>query len=82
MAAENGEQEAILNRECFSIGTLAGAGGVPAGFAERVLLWAACQVVNYDPKRPWRRDELERKVRRSFSDGMARPRHPQGGRRG
>src|SRR5262249_54997748 len=33
LAAMAGAQEQTLVRECFSIGTLAGAGGVPEGFA-------------------------------------------------
>jgi hypothetical protein len=72
-----GEQEATLNSECFSIGTLAGAGGIPAEFARKVLLWAARQMRDHDPRRPWHLGELEFKVARAFADGM---RHPRGDR--
>src|SRR5262249_32763801 len=75
--APAGEQEATLNAECFSIGTLAGAGGIPVGFAKKVLLWAARQMRDYDAKRPWRLGELEFKVARAFAEGM---RHPRDGR--
>jgi len=75
--APSGEQEPTLNTECFCIGTLAGAGGIPADFARKVLLWAARQMRDHDPRRPWRLGEIEMKVQRSFNDGMRHPR--QGG---
>src|SRR5262249_10527043 len=59
IGAPAGEQETTLNAECFSIGTLAGAGGIPADFAKRVLIWAARQMRNYDPRRPWHVGEIE-----------------------
>jgi hypothetical protein len=74
IAAPNREQEATINRECFAIGTLAGAGGIPADFARRVLLWAARQAPSYDPRHPWRPGEIEDKADRAFADGMRRPR--------
>jgi hypothetical protein len=74
IAAPAGEQEATLNGEAFAIGTLAGAGGIPADFARRTLLWAAGQVRSYDLRWPWRPDELQRKVARAFDDGLRRPR--------
>jgi putative DNA primase/helicase len=75
--APGGEQEATLNSEAFSIGTLAGAGGVPADFAKKILVWAARQMRDHDPQRPWRPGEIEFKVARAFADGM---RHPRDGR--
>lgn len=74
LAAPNGEQQATLNAECFAIGTLAGAGGLPIGFARDVLLWAARRLINHDPRRPWRDTELERKVDAAFDAGMRQPR--------
>jgi hypothetical protein len=74
MAAPDGEQEITLNTEVFSIGTLAGAGGIPADFALEVLIWAACQMADYDPRRPWRAEEIEAKVERAFTDGLNKPR--------
>jgi putative DNA primase/helicase len=77
LAAPAGTQEATLNSECYSIGTLAGADAIPEGFARRTLLWAASQIASFDPRRPWRSAEIEQKVAHAFDDGM---RHPRGGR--
>jgi hypothetical protein len=74
-----GEQERTLNAECFSIGTLAGAGLVPADIALRALLRAANAMPDHDPRRPWRPEEIDLKVRRAFSAGMQ---HPREARRG
>ena len=40
IATPNGEQEATIHGEAFAIGTLAGAGGIPADFAGGMLLWS------------------------------------------
>jgi putative DNA primase/helicase len=69
IAALAGQQEVILNAECFSIGTLAGADMIPVMFAHRALLWAAQQVADYDRHRPWRASDLEKKVARAFESG-------------
>jgi len=74
LSAPNGEQEATLNAECFAIGTLAGAGGLPAEFARDVLLWAAGKLINYDTRRPWRAIALKRKVDIAFDAGRRQPR--------
>jgi hypothetical protein len=42
--APAGQQEATLNSECFAIGTLAGANGIPADIALSWLLTAAHDV--------------------------------------
>ena len=52
--------------ECFAIGTLAGAGAMPADFARRALAWAARQIREYDPRRPWSAREIETKVARAL----------------
>jgi hypothetical protein len=72
--APAGEQERTLNAECFSIGTLAGAGAVPAGIARRALLRAAAAMPDHDPFYPWRPEEISAKVNRAFDAGMRRPR--------
>lgn len=74
IAARNGEQETTLNSEAFAIGTLAGAGAIPARFAREALAWAAHQMPTYDPRRPWRQRELDAKVDRAFEAGLRRPR--------
>ena len=63
-----------MNGEAFSIGTLAGAGGISADFALKVMIWAARQMRDHDPRRPWRLGEIEHKINRAFNDGMRRPR--------
>jgi hypothetical protein len=80
--APAGAQEATLNAESFSIGTLAGAGGVPEGLALKALLSAANRMPDHDPAWPWRREEIEAKVRRAFQDGCAHPRRPEARRAG
>lgn len=77
--APDGRQETALNNEAFAIGTLAGAGAIPSQFAQRVLIWAALQMPDYDLRRPWPAAEIERKVNGAFADGM---RHPREARRG
>jgi hypothetical protein len=72
--APRGEQEATLNAECFAIGTLAGAGALPADFARRVMKWAALRIRSYDSRRPWTEKELKEKVDRAFDAGMRQPR--------
>jgi hypothetical protein len=72
--APAGQQEMTLNSECFSIGTLAGADGIPADIALNWLLKAAHDMPDYDPRHRWRSREIERKVLHSFADGLRRPR--------
>lgn len=72
--APSGEQEATLNGEAFSIGTLAGAGAIPHSFAFQALVWAAGRMPSYDSRRPWIASELNRKVSRAFNDGVNQPR--------
>jgi hypothetical protein len=74
IAAPSGQQEATLNSECFAIGTLAGAGGVPSYFARRALIWAARQIPDYDHRRPWGARGIVKKVNRAFDQGMRSPR--------
>jgi putative DNA primase/helicase len=74
LGAPRGEQEATLNGECFAIGTLAAAGGVPSGFARDALRWAASQLPSYDPRRPWGANELAAKVDCAFNAGLLHPR--------
>lgn len=74
IGAPNGEQEITLVREAFSIGTLAGAGGAPAGFARDALHWAAHKVPSFDARRPWCLDQLIVKIDRAFDAGLSHPR--------
>jgi hypothetical protein len=64
----------VLNAEAFSVGTLAGAGAVPADFSLRALLKAGLRMPDYDPAWPWRAEEIDLKIRRAFGAGLAQPR--------
>jgi hypothetical protein len=77
--APAGEQETTLNSECFAIGTLAGADGIPADIALSWLLKAANDMCDYDHRRPWRSRQIERKVEHAFADGLRRPREVRNG---
>lgn len=72
--APAGEQEVTLNAETYSIARIVGGGAIPPHLALEALTWAASQMPTYDSRRPWRRHELDRKVRLAFTDGLARPR--------
>jgi Bifunctional DNA primase/polymerase, N-terminal len=74
LGAPDGEQHDTVRNESIAIGTLAGAGAIPAGFARDALLWAASRMPSYDPRRPWRQRDIERQVNESFDYGLARPR--------
>jgi hypothetical protein len=74
MEASNREQERTLNREGYTIGQAAGAGIVPVKLALEVLVLAAREIPDYDPSRPWREKEAERKIMRAFQQGWCRPR--------
>jgi hypothetical protein len=73
-AAPPGQQERTLNAECFSLGTLAGAGAIPADIALRALLRAAAAMPDHDARWPWRPEEIDFKVRRAFAAGQTQPR--------
>jgi AAA domain len=69
-AAPNGKQEATLNKECFSIGGLAGAGELDAETAIAALTAAAEAMTVY--AEPWA--NLAAKVRRAVEEGSRQPR--------
>jgi putative DNA primase/helicase len=72
--AGNGRQREVLRDESFSIGTLAGAGGIPESFARAALIDAGCGMPSYNPKKPWTEKEIRRVVKGAFDAGVARPR--------
>lgn len=74
MGAPAGEQEATLNGEAFGIGTLVGAGELPREFAERVLVWAGCQMVSCRRGDPWLPGDVSKKVKAALDAGARRPR--------
>lgn len=72
--APHGQQHQTLARECFSIGTLAGAGGIPEDFARLALIDAGLGMPSYNPRDKWIQKTVERTVRECFAAGLARPR--------
>jgi hypothetical protein len=78
--APDGAQESTLNAESFSIGTLAGAGALPAEIALDALLRAGNAMPDYDPALPWRPEEIDYKVCRAFNAGLAHPREARRGK--
>jgi hypothetical protein len=71
--AANGHQYATLYKESFSIGTLAGAGGIPADFARAALIDAGCGMTNFRLDL-WTLKDVTRTVDDGFRAGLARPR--------
>jgi hypothetical protein len=69
-----GQQERVIHRESFSIGSLVGAGILARAVAISALIGIAGAVPSLDPALPWRRGEVERKMRRGFELGIAHPR--------
>jgi hypothetical protein len=74
--AADGAQEATLNRECFSIGSLVAGGVIERTGALGALLSVARSMASYDPRRPWTAREIDTKVTRSFDQGQRQPRTP------
>lgn len=72
--AADGQQRTILLKEAFTIGTLAGAGGIPPAFARAALLDAGCGMPSYDPHDLWTAKEIKRVVDGAFDAGISRPR--------
>ena len=68
-SAPNGEQEATLNRESYSIGGLVGGGDLALETATAALLAAAKAMPAY--REAWK--GLEEKVRRAIADGAREP---------
>lgn len=74
LAAPNGRQRWTLNAESYGLGRCAASGGVPPELALDVLLTAGRGLTSFDPRNPWRNDQVERIVRTAFSEGLTRPR--------
>jgi hypothetical protein len=72
--SRRGQQEHVIHRESFSIGSLVGAGILPQAVALSALIGIAGAVPSLDPAQPWRPGEIERKMRRGFKIGVAHPR--------
>jgi hypothetical protein len=64
-----------LNSAAFKIGRLVAAGELAAAFALAELIAAGRAMPSQQGRDPWLPVDIERKVRRSFADGMRQPRH-------
>jgi putative DNA primase/helicase len=73
--AADGQQRNTLLKEAFTIGTLAGAGGIPPAFARAALIDAGCGMPSYDRTYLWTSKEIARVVDGAFDAGLCRPRH-------
>ena len=72
--AEGGQQRKTLLKEAFTIGTLAGAGGIPPAFARAALIDAGYGMPSYNPREPWTAKEIARQVNDAFNAGCGKPR--------
>jgi hypothetical protein len=72
--AGNGDQEKTMGREAYGIGQLVGAGLIGRGFAVQELLKAGYDIPDYNPQRRWKSEQIERRIKNSLADGIARPR--------
>jgi hypothetical protein len=73
-AAADGAQHDTLNREAFSVGSLARSAGLLDARAIAQLIDAGRSMTSYDPARPWVKAEIERQVRAAYQDGLKKPR--------
>jgi hypothetical protein len=74
LRAPNGLQEATINREAFSLGTLIAANVVEKDDAYRDLLAIADHVPSLVPSRPWAPGQVRHKIERALAQGMRHPR--------
>lgn len=73
--APDGQQHVTLAREAFSIGTLAGAGGIPQDWAKRALLNAGLSMTDYPNRHGvWTAKSILRVIDDCFDAGMSHPR--------
>jgi hypothetical protein len=74
--AANGDQNATVNREAFSIGSLVAGGVIERSAALNRLRSAARSMTSYNPRWVWSARETDALVERSFAKGELRPRSP------
>ena len=73
-SAPNGAQEATLNEAALKIGGLIAGGQIDGVEAEQALTEAGCDMPSYNPKDPWKADDIAAKVERGLKDGARQPR--------
>jgi hypothetical protein len=74
-AAPFGMQEISLNNAALKIGSLVAAGQIDEGYALAELIDAGNSMASQNAREPWRRADVEEKVRRGLTDGMRTPRN-------
>jgi hypothetical protein len=72
--ASDGEQNTVLNGTSFNIGNTAGHRNLVAAPLINAMVAAGMRMRNFRPNDPWRRDDIERKVRAGFEAGLAKAR--------
>jgi hypothetical protein len=70
-----GQQEITLNNAALKIGGLVAAGEVAEEYALAELIAAGNAMSSESGREPWRRAEIEKKVRRGLKDGKRAPRN-------
>ena len=63
-ALDGVEVDPAVDRKPLGLFDLAGAAGISADFAKKMLIRAARQMRDHDPQRPWRVGEIDFKVTR------------------
>lgn len=71
-----GEQERTLNEAALRMGHLVAGGQLEEGLALADLMSAGYSMPSQPGREPWRPDDIQKKVRRAFEQGLADPRIP------
>jgi hypothetical protein len=71
--APHGCQESVLNAEAYGIGRLIAGGLMNEEIAFGALVDAGQDMQNYNPRRPWTLNLVQRKVRRAFMQAENNP---------
>jgi hypothetical protein len=65
----NGSQEITLNNGMLKVAMLIGARELPAS-AKHAVLEAGLVMPSYDRRRPWTREQIEKKIDHALADGL------------
>jgi hypothetical protein len=74
-SAPFGKQESTLNNAALKIGGLVAGGQLAESYALSELIAAGNAMPSESGREPWRRAEIEKKVRHGFADGRRTPRY-------
>lgn len=76
IAATAGAQESTLNGRAHWIGQLVAGGEIPRDLARDALVYAASMMTSHDPGRPWRLDDIAKKINAALDAGAKKPASP------